>query len=123
MNESKNVLGGDLEPCCTDPMTGWFRDGCCNTDERDAGLHVICAEMTAEFLEFSRKKGNDLVTPRPDFGFPGLMPGDKWCLCAARWQEAFEADCAPPVLLEATHARALEVCELEDLRLHAISLA
>lgn len=103
-------------------MTGWFRDGCCNTDERDRGLHVICAELTEDFLVFSKSKGNDLSTPRPEFGFPGLKPGDKWCLCAARWQEAFEAGCPPQVLLEATHEKALEVCDLNDLRAHAISL-
>lgn len=104
-------------------MTGWFRDGCCNTDARDVGRHVVCAEMTDEFLQFSKARGNDLSTPRPEFGFPGLRAGDKWCLCAARWQEAFEAGSAPKVILEATHERALEVCDLDDLRAFAISLA
>ncbi|MEM6732203.1 MAG: DUF2237 domain-containing protein [Myxococcota bacterium] len=122
MHDSRNVFGGPLETCCSNPMTGWFRDGCCNTDERDRGLHVICAELTEDFLVFSKSKGNDLSTPRPEFGFPGLKPGDKWCLCAARWQEAFEAGCPPQVLLEATHEKALEVCDLNDLRAHAISL-
>ncbi len=123
MDEPRNVFGGELENCCTSPMTGWFRDGCCNTDERDVGRHVVCAEMTDEFLKFSKERGNDLSTPRPEFGFPGLKAGDKWCLCAARWQEAFEEGSAPRVILEATHERALEVCDLDDLRAHAISLA
>ena len=123
MTKPNNVFGGELESCCTNPMTGWFRDGCCNTDERDRGLHVVCAEMTAEFLEFSKEQGNDLSTPRPEFNFPGLKAGDKWCLCAARWQEAFEAGAAPQVILEATHEKALEVCDLDDLRAFAISLA
>ncbi|MEL6543023.1 MAG: DUF2237 domain-containing protein [Myxococcota bacterium] len=123
MTKPRNVFGGELESCCTNPMTGWFRDGCCNTDERDRGLHVVCAEMTDEFLEFSKEQGNDLSTPRPEFNFPGLKAGDKWCLCAARWQEAFEAGAAPQVILEATHEKALEVCDLDDLRAFAISLA
>ena len=123
MDEPTNVFGGELESCCTNPMTGWLRDGCCNTDERDHGRHVVCAEMTDDFLEFSKERGNDLSTPRPEFGFPGLKAGDKWCLCAARWQEAFEAGRAPKVILEATHERALEVCDLDDLRAFAISLA
>ncbi|MEL6340258.1 MAG: DUF2237 domain-containing protein [Myxococcota bacterium] len=123
MSEPKNVFGGPLELCCTNPMTGWFRDGCCNTDERDHGLHVVCAEMTDAFLKFSRDRGNDLSTPRPEFNFPGLKAGDKWCLCASRWQEAFEAGYAPAVILEATHEKALEVCDLDDLRARAISLA
>lgn len=122
MSEAKNVFGGPLELCCTNPMTGWFRDGCCNTDERDHGLHVVCAEMTDAFLKFSRDRGNDLSTPRPEFSFPGLKAGDKWCLCATRWQEAFEAGYAPSVILEATHEKALEVCDLDDLRARAISL-
>ncbi|MEO0815028.1 MAG: DUF2237 domain-containing protein [Myxococcota bacterium] len=123
MTKPRNVFGGELESCCTNPMTGWFRDGCCNTDERDRGLHVVCAEMTDEFLQFSKEQGNDLSTPRPEFNFPGLKAGDKWCLCAARWQEAFEAGAAPQVILEATHEKALEVCDLDDLRAFAISLA
>jgi uncharacterized protein (DUF2237 family) len=119
---ARNVLGEPLEPCSSEPLTGFFRDGCCNTGEQDPGLHVVCARMTAEFLEFSRLRGNDLVTPRPEFGFPGLVPGDRWCLCAARWQEALEAGAAPHVRLVATHDAALTVVELDDLKRHAIDL-
>jgi uncharacterized protein (DUF2237 family) len=118
-----NVLGGPLLPCSVAPLTGFFRDGRCNTCAEDLGLHVVCAEMTAEFLAFSRARGNDLSTPRPDYGFPGLSPGDRWCLCAARWEEARRAGLAPPVLLEATHAAALAVCRLEHLRAHALDPA
>ena len=117
-----NVLGGPLLPCSVAPLTGFFRDGCCNTGPEDRGLHVVCAEMTAEFLAFSRARGNDLSTPIPAFGFPGLRPGDRWCLCAARWEEARRAGMAPRVLLEATHVAALEVCRLEDLKAHAADL-
>jgi hypothetical protein len=113
---ARNVLGTELEPCSLDPLTGFFRDGCCNTDEHDRGLHVVCARLTAEFLEYSRSRGNDLVTPRPEFNFPGLKPGDRWCLCALRWKEAFEAGLAPPVVLQATHQRALDVVTLEQLK-------
>lgn len=113
---AKNVLGTDLETCGTQPLTGFYRNGCCDTGAEDHGVHVVCAQMTAEFLEFSKTAGNDLSTPRPEFGFPGLLPGDRWCLCASRWQEAFEADVAPPVVLEATHARALEWSTLAALR-------
>jgi len=113
---ARNVLGTELEPCSLDPVTGFFRDGCCNTDEHDRGLHVVCTRVTAEFLEFSRSRGNDLVTPRLEFNFPGLKPGDQWCLCAMRWKEAFEADLAPPVVLQATHERALDVVTLAQLR-------
>jgi len=120
---ARNVLGGPLMPCSFDPLTGWLRDGSCNTDARDVGLHTVCAVMTAAFLAFSKSRGNDLVTPRPQWGFPGLKPDDRWCLCAARWQEAFEAGCAPRVVLAATHAAALSVCRLEDLKAHAIDLA
>lgn len=120
---ARNVLGGPLAPCSYDPLTGWFRDGCCNTDARDAGLHTVCALMTADFLAFSRSRGNDLVTPRPEWGFPGLKPGDRWCLCATRWQEAFEAGCAPRVVLAATHEATLAVCRLDDLKACAIDLA
>lgn len=119
MTNDRNVLGGELEPCGTDPMTGFYRDGCCNTGPDDLGNHTICAVVTREFLEQQREAGNDLVTPRPDYGFPGLEPGDRWCVCAARWQEAFEEGVAPPVVLAATHARALEVVALEDLRIHS----
>jgi uncharacterized protein (DUF2237 family) len=116
-----NVLGTELVECSLDPLTGYLRDGCCNTDERDRGLHVVCARVTREFLEFSTRRGNDLMTARPQFGFPGLRPGDRWCLCALRWREAFEAGVAPPVVLESTHERALEVVTLEQLK--ATSLA
>jgi uncharacterized protein (DUF2237 family) len=121
MIQAKNVLGGDLEPCGADPLRGFYRDGCCRTGAEDAGAHVVCARVTAEFLEFSQPPGNDLITPQPDSGFPGLQPGDRWCLCAPRWQEALEADAAPEVVLEATHARALEWISLQDLRRHAVA--
>jgi uncharacterized protein (DUF2237 family) len=113
----KNVLGGELEPCSLDPRTGFYRDGCCNTGSEDAGAHVVCASMTAEFLEFSRLVGNDLSTPQAGFG--GLAPGDHWCLCASRWKEALDAGMAPRVVLAATHMRALEWVSLEELRRHA----
>ncbi len=118
----RNVFGEPLEPCGLDPVTGFFRDGCCNTSPADRGRHVVCARMTAEFLEFSRQMGNDLVTPRPEFGFPGLKAGDRWCLCAARWLEAFEAGVAPPVVLAATHESALEIIPLVDLKGRALDL-
>ncbi|MBD2452667.1 DUF2237 domain-containing protein [Nostoc sp. FACHB-87] len=121
MTEAKNVLGTDLEVCCTSPMTGYYRDGYCSTGGQDFGMHVVCAQVTAEFLEFTKSRGNDLSTAFPEYNFPGLRPGDRWCLCAARWQEAMEAGYAPPVVLEATHARALEVCSLEDLKKYAFS--
>ena len=113
----KNVLGGDLEPCGYDPLTGFYRDGCCNTGSDDLGVHVVCARVTAEFLEYSKMVGNDLSTAQA--GFVGLQPGDRWCLCAARWKEAFDAGVAPDVVLEATHVRTLEWVDLEDLRRHA----
>jgi uncharacterized protein (DUF2237 family) len=116
---AKNVLGTDLQPCGTDPMTGFYRTGCCDTGAQDTGVHTVCAVVTEEFLAFSTSVGNDLATPVPAFGFPGLQPGDRWCLCASRWQEAFEAGVAPPVVLEATHARTLEWTSLDDLRRHA----
>lgn len=116
---TKNVLGGDLEPCSLDPLTGFYRDGCCNTGPEDAGVHVVCAEMTTEFLDFSLSQGNDLITPHPEWGFPGLGPGDRWCLCASRWAEALDAGCAPKVVLAATHVRALEWADLSDLEAHA----
>jgi uncharacterized protein len=112
-----NVLGGELEPCGFDPLTGFYRDGCCHTGADDAGAHVVCARVTEDFLEFSRLVGNDLSAPQP--GFSGLRPGDQWCMCAPRWQEAFEAGKAPEVVLEATHLRALEWVSLGDLRSHA----
>jgi uncharacterized protein (DUF2237 family) len=116
---ARNVLGGALLPCSTDPLTGWTRDGCCRTDANDHGSHTVCAVMTAEFLEFSKSAGNDLSTPRPEYRFPGLRPGDQWCLCAMRWEEAREAGCAPRVVLAATNVAALRFCELEKLRAHA----
>ena len=121
-NRQVNVFADPLADCSHSPKTGWFRSGCCETDASDTGSHTVCAVMTAEFLEFSRSRGNDLSTPRPEFGFPGLKPGDRWCLCAARWQEAFEAGCAPKVSLKATHRRALQVVSLADLKTHAIDL-
>ena len=114
------MLGGELELCSSDPMTGFFRDGCCNTGSADAGLHVVCAQVSAEFLKFSRSRGNDLSTPNPAFQFPGLQPGDRWCLCAARWKEAYDAGVAPAVVLEATHISALEFASLEELQEHAV---
>ena len=116
---ARNVLGTDLEPCSLDPLTGYFRDGCCNTDQNDRGLHVVCARVTREFLDFSTRRGNDLVTARPAFGFPGLKPGDRWCLCAMRWLEALAEGVAPPVVLESTHERALAVVTLDQLRSRA----
>lgn len=114
-----NVLGSELVPCSYAPLTGYFRDGCCNTDDSDLGAHVICARVTAAFLAFSKLRGNDLSTPRPEHRFAGLKPGDRWCLCAARWKEAHEAGCAPHVVLESTHISALEFVLLEDLQRHA----
>jgi uncharacterized protein (DUF2237 family) len=116
---AQNVLGTPLQLCSTDPMTGWFRDGCCNTNAQDQGLHTVCAVVTAEFLAFSQSQGNDLSTPRPEYGFPGLTPGDRWCLCAARWEEARRAGFAPDIILEATHAKTLEITSLGHLQAHA----
>jgi uncharacterized protein len=118
---AQNVLGTELQPCSTDPMTGFYRDGCCNTGGDDVGVHTVCAVVTDDFLEFSKAAGNDLSTPMPQFGFAGLQHGDQWCLCAPRWQEAFEAGMAPKVVLEATHIQTLEWCRLDDLRAHATS--
>ncbi len=117
---AKNVLGQELEVCCTNPMTGYFRDGSCRTDETDRGTHVICARVTQKFLEFSATRGNDLSTPRPEFRFAGLKPGDCWCLCAMRWREALEAGVAPLVKLGSTHEKALKVVAFEDLKAHAL---
>lgn len=114
-----NVVGGELQPCSSEPLTGFFRDGCCSTGPEDVGSHTVCAVMTAEFLEFSRLAGNDLSTPRPEWGFEGIQPGDRWCLCASRWLEAYEAGQAPEVVLGATHVRALEVAPIEALTSHA----
>lgn len=120
MSASRNVLGELLLPCSMKPLTGFFRDGCCNTADQDAGSHTVCAVMTEAFLAFSSSRGNDLVTARSAFGFPGLRPGDHWCLCAPRWREALEAGCAPRVVLAATHERALEYVSLDQLRSHAV---
>jgi uncharacterized protein (DUF2237 family) len=122
MSRGRNVLGEPLEMCCESPMTGFFRTGCCETGPGDDGLHVVCAQMTREFLRFSKSRGNDLSTPRPESEFPGLKPGDRWCLCAARWKEAFEAGVAPPVVLTATHISALEFVTLEELQSKAVDL-
>src|SRR5580692_10869474 len=120
---SRNVLGEPLQPCSTKPMTGFFRNGCCDTSAQDAGSHTVCVVVTAAFLEFSRSRGNDLSTPLPDFGFSGLKAGDRWCLCAPRWKEALDAKQAPRVVLRATHEGALEYCALAELKSHAIDLA
>jgi len=120
---SRNVLGGVLENCSLKPMTGFFRNGCCDTSAEDVGSHTVCVVMTAEFLAFSKSSGNDLSTPMPEYGFPGLVPGDRWCLCAPRWQEALEADSAPRVVLRATHEGALAYCDLPDLKRYAIDLS
>lgn len=120
MSQSKNVLGEDLQLCCTAPMTGFYRDGFCHTGGGDVGAHVVCAQMTDEFLEFTRSRGNDLSTPRPGFNFPGLKAGDRWCLCASRWKEALDAGVAPPVVLESTHASALEYVTLNELKGYAV---
>jgi uncharacterized protein (DUF2237 family) len=117
--EARNVLGGELQRCSTRPMTGFFRNGCCETGPEDTGLHTVCAVMTAEFLAFSRRAGNDLSTPQPDYHFPGLKPGDRWCLCAPRWKEALDAGVAPPVVLEATHEETLAITPLGVLKDHA----
>lgn len=117
---AKNVIGGPLAVCSTDPLTGWQRDGCCNTDAHDHGLHTVCAVVTEEFLAFSRSVGNDLTTPRPEYGFPGLLPGNRWCLCAGRWEEARRAGFAPDVVLEACHERTLDVTLLGHLQAHAV---
>jgi uncharacterized protein len=117
---AQNVLGGELRSCSTDPMTGFYRNGCCDTGGEDTGVHTVCVRLTEEFLAFSREVGNDLSTPRPEYGFAGLRPGDQWCLCASRWAEALAVGRAPEVVLEATHARTLEWVDLKDLRQHAV---
>jgi uncharacterized protein len=114
-----NVLGSELVPCSYDPLTGFFRDGCCRTNEADTGTHVVCARVTAEFLAFSLSRGNDLTTPRPEWRFAGLKPGDRWCLCVRRWLEALQSDVAPPVVLQSTHEQALQYVALEVLQQHA----
>lgn len=121
MAVAKNVLGTTLESCSVDPMTGFFRDGCCRSGAEDLGLHLVCAQVTDEFLAFSKRKGNDLITPVPQYQFPGLKPGDRWCLCVLRWREALEAGVAPPVVLESTHISTLEFVDLDDLQAHAVT--
>jgi uncharacterized protein len=120
MTSARNVIGGELETCCTLPMTGFYRDGTCSTGAGDLGAHLVCAKMTEEFLAFTKSRGNDLSTPVPAFSFPGLKPGDRWCLCASRWKEAFDAGVAPPIVLSATHASAVEYVSLDDLKQHAL---
>jgi len=120
MNNSRNVLGNPLKTCCTSPMTGFYRNGCCDTGIEDSGLHIVCATMTAEFLQFSKAQGNDLTTPNSLFNFPGLKPGDKWCLCVSRWLEALKAGVAPPIILESTHQNTLDYVPLALLQEHSI---
>lgn len=120
MADARNVLGDELQLCCTSPMTGFYRDGKCSTGGGDYGAHVVCAQMTTEFLQFTKTRGNDLSTPMPMFDFPGLKPGDRWCLCASRWKEALDAGVAPPVVLASTHASALEYVSLNELKEYAI---
>jgi uncharacterized protein (DUF2237 family) len=120
MQKPLNVLGTELRPCGRDPLTGFYRNGDCATGPEDVGLHVVCTRVTRDFLAFSLQRGNDLVSPRPQFGFPGLKPGDRWCVCVERWREALEAGLAPPVVLEATHISALEFVDLDDLKRHAV---
>jgi uncharacterized protein len=119
--QQRNVLGSELVPCSMDPLTGYYRTGCCENRGDDPGMHVVCCQVTADFLEFSVSRGNDLVTPMPEYGFPGLRPGDQWCVCAARWAEAFEAGAACPVVLESTHMSALEYVNLNDLKAYAVT--
>ena len=122
MEKQKNVLDSELQDCGISPMTGFYRDGCCNTGPGDIGTHTVCAIMTDEFLVYSKSKGNDLITPRPEFDFPGLKAGDAWCLCALRWEEARQAGCAPRVKLTSTNIKTLEMVEFEDLKAHQIDL-
>lgn len=123
MPDDKNVFGEEIETCSENPMTGYFRDGCCRSDDQDLGMHVVCTEVTEEFLEFSKAAGNDLSTPRPEFDFPGLKPGDRWCVCALRWKEAMDNGVAPPVVLTSTHESVLEVISIEDLKRHSLDLS
>ena len=122
MDESKNVFDEPLLSCSENPVTGFFRDGCCNTSDEDFGSHTVCVEVTQDFLDYSRFRGNDLSTPMPDFGFPGLQAGDRWCLCASRWLEAYEQGMAPKIFLTRTHKRALEIVELEKLKEYAADI-
>src|SRR3954451_20639143 len=119
----RNVFGEPLTSCSEQPLTGFYRSGCCHTGPEDVGLHTVCVEVTADFLSFSKARGNDLSAPLPEFGFPGLKPGDRWCLCAARWRQALDAGVAPPVVLAATHERALRVVSLDELRANALEVA
>jgi len=121
MQRVKNVLGGELKTCSNAPLTGFYRDGCCNTGADDVGVHIVCVQVTEDFLHFSKAVGNDLITPVPMYMFPGLKPGDHWCLCVSRWIEAFNAGVAPPVDLEATHISTLEFVSLDDLKQHALN--
>ena len=123
MPEDKNVFGEELETCSLSPMTGFLRDGCCRSDAQDLGMHLVCTEVTEEFLEYSKATGNDLSTPNPEFDFPGLKPGDRWCVCALRWREAMENGAAPPVVLTSTNESVLEVISLEDLKRHSLDLS
>jgi uncharacterized protein (DUF2237 family) len=123
MGGDRNVLGESLEPCCLRPMTGFFRTGSCETGPEDVGAHTVCVQVTAEFLDFSRQRGNDLSTPAPAFGFPGLKPGDRWCLCASRWKEALDAGMAPRILLRATHERTLAYVSLDELKRYSMDLS
>jgi uncharacterized protein len=122
MTDARNVLGGSLHACGDDPVTGFYRDGCCNTGPEDLGSHTVCAVVSAQFLAHQREVGNDLSTPRPEYGFAGLQPGDRWCVCAARWQQAYDDGAPAPVVLAATHERALEVVSLEALQEHAVDV-
>ena len=122
-DQQRNVFGEPIEVCSLNPSTGFYRTGCCETGPEDVGVHTVCVEVTREFLAFSKARGNDLSTPRPEYGFPGLSAGDRWCLCAARWQEALDAGFAPRVVLAATHEATLEIARLEDLKRHALDLA
>ena len=122
MPTPKNVLGSELQSCSTDPLTGFYRDGCCRTGRDDVGIHTVCIQATAEFLEFSKQVGNDLSTPIEMYQFPGVQPGQRWCLCAQRWSQALQAGFAPPVVLEATHISTLEFADLEDLQAHAVEV-
>jgi uncharacterized protein len=121
-DNDRNVLGGTLAPCSLAPRTGFYRDGCCNTGHEDLGLHVVCTEVTPAFLEFAREQGNDLITPVPEYDFPGLKPGDRWCVCAATWRQAYEAGVASPVVLAATHEETLAVIPLVALKEHALDV-
>jgi uncharacterized protein (DUF2237 family) len=121
MFESKNVLGGQLTPCSLNPLTGFFRDGCCNTSYEDQGMHTVCVVATEEFLEYSKERGNDLSSPRPEFNFPGVKPGDRWCLCAARWLEAYKAGKAPKVILEGTHEETVAIIPITLLREYSLT--